>query len=105
MRDLELTKMLLAYHADPNAHNRTGQSALMIAAVGARLYSSFGTRANRLRSGQIDYVHQDMVEIARLLLDSGADPLARDANGRTAIDYAGSAWAEIVEARKLSKEK
>ena len=35
-------------------------------------------------------------EVARLLLDSGADPMIRDANGQTVWDYAEMGDSDLV---------
>jgi ankyrin repeat protein len=76
-------KLLLDYHADPNARNSIGQSPLMAAAEAPSFLKGEppATQAQELRD------HQECVQ---LLLDAGADRAAKDNHGRTALDYAGN---------------
>lgn len=74
---LEITRLLLAHGADPNARQGENITPLHAAA----------------QNGQI--------EMIQLLLDHGADPRALDGNGKTAYDYAVEAShpqaAELVK--------
>jgi ankyrin repeat protein len=75
--DLEKTKLLLNYKADVNAKTKAGNTPLLIACVG-----------------------QDQNEMIRLLLDKGADPLAKnERNGTTLLrlaQYGDTAIARIL---------
>lgn len=76
---VEQVQMLLSHHANVNARNQLGQTALMVA----------GPVAYRGQPGLQEALatHE---EIERLLLAAGADVNAKDNQGRTAIQYQGT---------------
>ncbi len=95
--DLAAVVALLAEDADPDSHDRHGNTALTFAArdghlemaealiaAGATVDWQDGERVTPL----ILAVHKNHPGVARLLLDQGADPSIRDKWNRTALDYA-----------------
>jgi ankyrin repeat protein len=78
----EKLKLLLDHHADPNARNNLGQTALMVAAKEPSFFRGLPPVQQALE------LH-DHKECVQLLLDAGADRSAKDNHGRTALDYAG----------------
>lgn len=103
---------LLAEGADPDSHDRHGNTALTFAArdghfdmadaliaAGATVDWQDGERVTPL----ILAAHKNHPAVARLLLDQGADPSIRDRWKRTALDYAlrrgtNDAIARMIEA-------
>lgn len=75
---VEQVQMLLASHADPNARDSFGRTALMV-----------GPPAYRGQAGAADALARHE-KIARMLIEAHADVNARDNQGRTAIWYAGA---------------
>jgi ankyrin repeat protein len=103
---------LLAEAAEPDSHDRHGNTALTFAArdghlamaealiaAGATVDWQDGERVTPL----ILAAHKNHPGVARLLLDRGADPSIRDQWNRTALDYAlrrgtNDPIAQIIEA-------
>ena len=88
---LSIAKVLLEGGADPNKGNALGMCPLHVAV--APLQDVHGDeRASNLR-------------LARLLLSFGADPTARDSEGRNALDYArGSEKVSALLATSFAKK-
>lgn len=76
---LEQVQMLLAHHANVNAKNDLGQTALMV--VGPVAYSGQPGVKEALAKRAM---------IVKLLIAAGADVNAKDNHGRTAIQYQGT---------------
>jgi len=80
---IDILKQLLAYPQLLNAKNKNGETPLMRAA-GGRGISQLRTEGRELSSDYYDRVGMAL----RILLKAGADPLAKDNEGRTAMHYA-----------------
>jgi ankyrin repeat protein len=72
--DVDLVEMLLRRGAKPNAQNRQGTTALIVAA------------------------RQGYAEVVKALLDKKADPNLADFTGRTPMSYARQSGRPTIEA-------
>jgi len=117
-RDVTWLAFLLAKGANPNARSDKGMSPLGIAvsldwADGVETLLSRGARPNDPSGATgetplIAAVHQRSIELVRLLVSAGADPLRADNSGRNARDYAelqgkdSPVWEAIDTAAKAA---
>ncbi len=90
----EVVAFLLSRKADPNAANAEGRTALIAAVqpVADKVTHTFRTEdvdpAQLVERFSTLFEAPDLVrETVRVLLEGGADPGARDASGRRAVDY------------------
>ena len=95
--DLAAVAALLASGADPDGHDRNGNTALIFAARDghlevARALIAAGTSLDWQDGERVTALilaaHKNHPAVARLLLERGADPTLRDQWGRVALDYA-----------------
>jgi ankyrin repeat protein len=87
---LDVVELLLEHGANPNIQeNKYGKTPLHYA-VSRRLENKFGRTLLHFT------VSRRHVDVARVLLDHGADPTISDNKGRTPLDY-GSDCEEIIE--------
>ena len=113
---LEILKLLLAEHAQIDAEDGWGSTALFFAvylqklelatalvAAGANVNTRTGVYIDG--PGDITPLHYShwSAELAQLLIDKGADPLAKDSDGRTPLDWAEGQEAEAVLKRYTRK--
>ena len=110
-RDYEWLNFLLFRGADANKANNKGVRPLGAAvslgwAEGVQLLIDKGARVDDPgASGEtalITAVHQRNVELVRLLLKAGANPLRADNSGRTAKDYADLMGTDSVIASEIA---
>jgi len=114
-RDLTWLEFLLYKGANPNIRTDKGVSPLGVAVSldwpdGAAALLEKGARANDPdgtgETPLIAAVHQRSLELVKLLLKSGGDPLRADNSGRNARDYAelqgkdSAIWAALEGAAK-----
>lgn len=119
-RDLTWLNFLVFKGANPNLRTDKGVSPLALAvslgwADGAALLLERGARVNDPDStGEtplIAAVHQRSLELVRLLIKGGADPLRADNSGRNARDYAelmgkdSAVWEALDTAAKAGAAK
>ncbi len=89
-KSLELTRLLLEYHADPNERDEHGHTALMGAEfkAGAELLLAFGADPNmQANDGGTALMHASRIgnlDLINTLLEWGADPGIPDNEGNTA---------------------
>ncbi len=106
--DIRLLEHLLTAGADPDVQAPNGQSALGAAAAAgqtatARLLIARGAHLEgrsrlTLDTPLTEAAQMNQVDMVRLLLDRGADVNARDAMGRSALDWAReNSNADIVQ--------
>jgi hypothetical protein len=97
----EMTKVLLAAGANPNAQDENGASPLFAAEDPASIEALFkgGAKPDQPDKDGRTALMGASLEKTKALLAGGANPAAKDKDGRTAIDYAGPNL-EIVQLLK-----
>jgi ankyrin repeat protein len=108
----EVVRMLIKAGADPNFHDKDGNTALHNTYVPdiARALMGAGADVNaRNLAGETPLMKTTSFEIARMLLENGADLSAHDDSGHTALElakrYARSDIANVLEAAQGSSQK
>jgi ankyrin repeat protein len=108
----EVVRLLLQAGADPNAQDEEGNTALIDCswdADAALLLIKHGADVNaRNKRGITPLINASAPEVVRVLLQNGADPTARDADGKTALEWAKQyGWkdkAAILEATSVGRK-
>ena len=110
-RDIDWLRFLIARGADANKANNQGVRPLGIAAglgwtEGAAILIGGGARVDDPgaagETALIAAVHLRDIELVRLLLKSGANPLRADNSGRSAKDYADLLGGESAIAAEIA---
>jgi hypothetical protein len=110
--DLAIIRLLLQAGADPNIPNHEGKTVLhdVLAPDQARAFIAGGARLEvRDKDGNTPLLATFDEDVAVVLIEAGADPMAKDGSGRTFFDSArAQRWRRAlaaVQARRMASRR